>query len=1103
MKLEIVSLLILAANAAMSQSLITNELMYAPAGGGPEWIEFYNSSTDSVNLKDWKIRNKNGNLYLIASEDFYVPPDSFLVLTKSAAIFSFHPSITSRVLIAPALPSTFLVNTGDTISLHDQTGAVVDSVFYVPSWGGSGGKSLERISVDISPFLSTNWGTSQDPSGSTPGNKNSIAARQYDLEMMSFTAIVITGEAKVNFEIGLKNRGTQPASAYDVRVFIDYNLDHVPQQSELAASAHATSVLNPGDSARIVLQSATADSHMTAVFAVIAFPEDEDTTDNSMWTTPRPTYPCRSAVVNEIMYAPASPETEWVEVFNPSAFEINLEGFTLSDNSGTNVLLTSFGYILAPGQFVVVAHDSGFFKVHDLSSGEVLVAKIPSLNNSGDVVAIHDAAGNMIDSVSYLPSWGGNSGGKSLERILASGSSDDPQNFETCTDSSKSTPGRINSVSPRDFDLAIGNISWSPLSLQSGGSATIAANIVNEGTQPSGSSAAILFQDRNNDVLFTPGEACDSAEVAALPPGDSVKVSLKTGSLTYGSHRFGLLLESVGDERMSNNAKYVTLKVGLPPATVVINELMYEPKPPEQEWMELYNTSEAAVDLSNFKIITHGGSLKIKSGTLLAPNDYAVLCKDSSVSRFHYSVKNLVVQSVPSMSNSGDAVALYDNLGNLLDTMNYSPSYGGDAGRSLERVDYFVGNDSTNWEESMDTTGATPGIENSVAVLPFDIALERLDLAAAARNPGQSGTISMIVANHGRNAAANMSASIDVVRMTDSEIAYSETQRLNGILAPKDSIAARFNYSPEESGLHAVSARISLENDTRFWNDTLSAQMNVSYPAQSVVINEIMYTNGSGGEYFEILNMSGHEIDLSGWVFHTSSSGPKPISGLNGKKPLALEGYFIVSSDSSMLDIVQDTGAVHISKSMSLRDDGDCIVITDPSGIVVDSVYYLPSWHNGDIARTAGRSLEKINPSLPSNEKTSWSTCVSQSGGTPGARNSLFVNAGQTAGAISVAPNPFSPDGDGRDDFTFMSYTFPVTSVKIRTRIFDSVGRLIATPVDNAVLPSTGKLVWDGRDSSGKIVRFGLYILLMEVTGPDGKLLATYKTPLVVAKKMR
>jgi hypothetical protein len=90
-----------------------------------------------------------------------------------------------------------------------------------------------------------------------------------------------------------------------------------------------------------------------------------------------------------------------------------------------------------------------------------------------------------------------------------------------------------------------------------------------------------------------------------------------------------------------------------------------------------------------------------------------------------------------------------------------------------------------------------------------------------------------------------------------------------------------------------------------------------------------------------------------------------------------------------------------------------------------------------------------------------------------------------------------------RLDFTFINYSFPVSSVKARVRIFDSIGRLIATPVDNVILPSSGKVVWDGRDGSGKIVRFGLHILLVEMNGPDGKSISIYKQPLVVAKKMK
>ncbi len=798
-----------------------------------------------------------------------------------------------------------------------------------------------------------------------------------------------------------------------------------------------------------------------------------------------------------------APDAEWVELFNTSQDSIMLGRFTLSDNSGTKATLPESDRLLAPSGYAVIADDSSFFQFYPGISDGVIVVALPSLNNTGDAVVVRDASGRTMDSVAYSPSWGGNSGGRSLERILPAGGSNDPQNFETCSDTSKSTPGRINSVTPRDRDLAVGSIASTPAHLQSGERATITASIINVGMQTSGNATVILFKDMDGDGYCDSEEGIDSSATPPLPAGDSTVVSLNTGTLNFGTHRIGVFVNYPDDERESDNVKTTALNVGLPSATIVINELMYAPKQPEQEWVELLNASGVTIDLSSFRIATHGASVKIKTGSVIAPNGFIVLCKDSSISGLHYPVANLVIQSTPSLNNGGDGVALYDNLGNLLDTMSYLPSYGGSSGRSLERVDYLQGNDPTNWEESVDSTGATPGASNSVAILPYDAAVRRIDLSAAPKAPGETGIISIVLANRGRNAAENASASVNIFRAPDSASLHSETKRLNRALAPKDSGAVTFRWTPEKSGTYTIEARAALVNDPRSWNDTISTQMNIAYLARSVVLNEIMFTSGSSGEYFEIFNASGDRIDLAGWEFHTSSSDMKPIGDVTGKRILEPGSYFVVASDSSILEVVRDSGRVHVPRSMSLRDDGDCIVISDPGGNVADSVYYLPSWHNADIARTYGRSLEKINPSLPTNEKASWSTCVSQSGGTPGARNSLFVDAGQTAGAILVAPNPFSPDADGHDDFTFVSYSFPVTSVKIRMRIFDSVGRLIATPTDNAVLPSAGKLVWDGRDGSGKIVRFGLYILFMEVTGPDGNSLATYKAPVVVAKKMR
>ncbi len=1103
MKWKVAFLVVMLTNLAISQDLKINELMYAPSGGEPEWIELYNASSDSLNLKNWKIANHNGKLYTLSTSDFYVLSNSYIVITKSETIFAFHPTISSRVLVCSGLPAAFLVNGGDTISVRDSAGALVDSMFYQPSWGGSGGKSIERISVDASSCISTNWGTSQDTSGSSPGRRNSIAARQNDLMISSFTANLLLSKSLCEFNLTIKNSGVQTVHDYVIMVFLDYNSDHAPQSDELVASVNNTPILGAGDSAQFTFEVALAGSRRLSALAQVAFDNDEDTTDNIKWTRLNISHPARSVVVNEIMYAPANSEPEWVELFNTTEDSIDLKGFTLADNSNTEAQLSPMEYFLPPSDYVVVAHDSSFLDIHPSVANRVLVGKIPSLNNTGDAVVIRDASGSMMDSVSYSPSWGGNAGGKSLERILPLGDSNDPRNYETCTDTAKSTPGRINSVTPRNHDLAVGNITSWPVQLQSGASAAVTANIINAGLQQSESSTAILFRDADHDSLFSQGELVDSAAVASLLPGDSLAVSLHTGKLSHGTYNFGIFIDFHDDEQKPNNTKTVLINVGLSPAALIVNEVMYAPKQPEQEWLEFQNTGDEIIDMSDFRIVTHGSSVKIKAGLLLAPHAFAVLCKDSSVSQLHYQANNLILQSCPSLNNGGDGVGLYDNLGNLLDTMSYKTSYGGSTGRSIERVDYLAGNDSTNWQESVDSTGATPGIENSIAMLPFDAAIKRIDLSAAAVTPGESAIISVILSNVGRNPLSDVTLHVLVTRVPDSRPAFSQTQALSRVLAPKDSEAVEFQCSFSNSGLYAVAARATASNDPRLWNDTLTAWMKVKYEPQAIVVNEIMFTEGAGGEYFEIFNASQDSVNLTGWSFHTASSEPKPIDSSPVSCALTPGGYFVVAADSSILSLVRDTNSVQVSKSLTLRDGGDCVTIADPAGAVVDSVCYLPSWHNGDIARTSGRSLEKINPCLPSNERTSWSTSVSQSGGTPATRNSLYVNSGQITSAISVAPNPFSPDADGHDDFTFINYSFPVTSVKIRIRIFDSVGRLIATPTDNAVLPSTGRLVWDGRDGSGKIVRFGLYILFLEVTGPDGKSLSTYKTPLVVAKKMR
>ena len=75
---------------------------------------------------------------------------------------------------------------------------------------------------------------------------------------------------------------------------------------------------------------------------------------------------------------------------------------------------------------------------------------------------IRDSLDVLIDSVLYSPDWGGSAGGRSLERISADGNSNEPSNWGTSISQNKATPGSINSVTQKDFDIAVRDINFSP-----------------------------------------------------------------------------------------------------------------------------------------------------------------------------------------------------------------------------------------------------------------------------------------------------------------------------------------------------------------------------------------------------------------------------------------------------------------------------------------------------------------------------------------------------------------------------------------------------------------------------------------------------------------
>ena len=96
---------------------------------------------------------------------------------------------------------------------------------------------------------------------------------------------------------------------------------------------------------------------------------------------------------------------------------------------------------------------------------------------------------------------------------------------------------------------------------------------------------------------------------------------------------------------------------------------------------------------------------------------------------------------------------------------------------------------------------------------------------------------------------------------------------------------------------------------------------------------------------------------------------------------------------------------------------------------------------------------------------------------------------GQLLGQVQVAPNPFTPNGDGINDEAIILYNLLVLSTPrpVEVALYDLSGRRVRVLFDGD--EANGRYtdkVWDGRDDQGQAVPPGLYVARVFVSGDSG-----------------
>ena len=463
--------------STLYSQIVINEVMYAPTSPNKEWFELYNLGTSAVNVQNWKWRDAaiSNPVRTITTLSVTVNPNDFVIICEDSTNFrSAYPGVTA--LVIQSIGWNALNNTGiENIVLYNSSSVTIDSLTYNNTWGaGSGNYSLERKNPAGPTNQQSNWGQCIDPNKATPGRANSLTPKQYDLILSTFNITPntpIIGDT-LKFNMVVKNAGLNIANTFNVKLYYDINKDSIPQPGELIGSQNYTN-LNPGDSVTFYQYIPGIDSGFKQYIGYVEYIPDMDTMSNKLVKSVNVggQVVSNGIIINEIMYAPTTPEPEWFEIFNNSGSAINLKNWKFSDSSAMNnpITITSSDYIIQANSYVVLTKSSSIFQVHSNidSSKVIIISNFPTLNNDRDRVSIYNNAGTVIDYVSYYSSWGGSSR-NSLERISPTGQSNDPANWATSIDCEYSSPTRQNSYSGimayEKGDIVINEIMYEPLS---------------------------------------------------------------------------------------------------------------------------------------------------------------------------------------------------------------------------------------------------------------------------------------------------------------------------------------------------------------------------------------------------------------------------------------------------------------------------------------------------------------------------------------------------------------------------------------------------------------------------------------------------------------
>lgn len=413
-------------------------------------------------------------------------------------------------------------------------------------------------------------------------------------------------------------------------------------------------------------------------------------------------------IITEVQPVPAAGEPEWIELVNTSAANVALRSWQICDPRGCAQLPD---VELRPGDMCVFTRDSVALREQRFINDNVIVRTValPSLNNTTDTLLLMKGA-SVVDSLAYV--LRSSDRGRSIERCGTerNGTVAWEQRWAVSTAFDSATCGGINTAVVSEQDYRLRGVRTTR--------ERVIVMVANDGTRVGGQRRVrCAVEDDVFDTVIGPLRAGDVVEWS-LPD------AVAAGRARVQSRQITVWFEA-SDDRPENDL--LRARITSPPiaGTLMINEILAQPRSAECDFVEIWNGTDDTVDLADWIIETARGvryrcvpPLKIPVGS------FGVLCANLSSPSMQSVEHRARTSPTLSITQERDLVVLCTPEGLRVDSMWYDRQYhhprlASPEGVSLEKRDERMRSEhAAAWTSCASLERTTPGAPNSIVQQP-------------------------------------------------------------------------------------------------------------------------------------------------------------------------------------------------------------------------------------------------------------------------------------------------------------------------------------------------------------------------------------------------